>query len=225
MDAVPTFVFPGLDGRTGMLTRFRDLAPQTHSVSLLDLPSDQWTYEDLTNHFARMISELDQCLLIAESFSGPLALMLAARHPQSVASVVLIGSFATSPLPKVARCVPWSLVFRLPLPSVLVRHFMLGYDCDSSLVREFKDAVHSIHSRVLAGRLREIVRVDARSLMSKIRCPILYLRPSRDAVIPEICIDTIRRLRSDAAIHTIEGPHLLLETKPLQAWQLIADFT
>ena len=109
MSVLDTLVLPGLDGTTRMLFKFHDLAPVTHNVTLLELPSDRSTYEEFAEHFASTLSRGRQCVLIAQSFSGPLAAMLASRHPESVACLILVASIVTSPSSRVSRCVPWSL--------------------------------------------------------------------------------------------------------------------
>lgn len=225
MSVLNTFVFPGLDGTTHMLSDFHDLAPTTHNVTLFELPSDQSSYEELSEHFASTPSRERQCVIIAESFSGPLAVILASRHPESVACLILVASFVTSPSPRVSRCVPWSLMFRLPLPSLVARYVMLGKSCESKAVRELQAAVRSIPTQVLARRMRQVIQVDVTHTIRELTCPIMYLRPSHDALVPQRCVDAIRQLRPDATIHTIKGSHLILETQPGEAWKKIVDFT
>ena len=219
-----TMVLPGLDGGTRMLSRFRDLAPSTHDVSLLELPVDLWSYESLVDHFAERVCEERPCCLVAESFSGPLAVMLAAANPQSVAFLVLVASFVASPVPVFARCLPWSILFRIPFAATAARRYLLGPACDAKLAGEFSQSIRSVSSRILANRLREIIQVNVRELLRQLQCPIIYLRPTNDAIVPAHCIDAIRQLRPDIAFHTIEGPHLILETKPAEAWERITDF-
>jgi hypothetical protein len=40
MNSIPTFVFPGLDGTDLLLDRFAELAPQSHSVQICQLPDN-----------------------------------------------------------------------------------------------------------------------------------------------------------------------------------------
>lgn len=222
--AVPIMVLPGLDGSVGMLTKFRDLAPHGFDVTLLELPHDGDSYVRLAQHLSDTIAGTRHCVLIAESFSGPLAVMLALQHPQSVAALVLVASFVTSPLPFVARCVPWSAVFRYPLPAWVARRYMLGAHCEPSLVCDLREAVGATSARVLTHRLREISRIDVTKALLELTCPVMYLRPTDDALVPQRCVETIRRLRPDAAIYRIQGPHLILETRPNDSWQQVVDF-
>jgi pimeloyl-ACP methyl ester carboxylesterase len=219
-----TLVFPGLDGGTRMLSRFRELAPLMHDVVLFELPTNLSSYKSLADHFADTVSEEGPCCLVAESFSGPLAVMLAAAHPQSVTSLILVASFVTSPVPPVARYLPWSIAFRLPFAPMAAQRLLLGPSCDSKLAQELRHAIGSVSSGVLAKRIRQIMRVDVRDVFRQLQCPIMYLRPSDDAIVPEHCVNLVQQLRPDTVIHTIDGPHLILETQPAEAWQEIAGW-
>lgn len=222
---LPTFVLPGLDGGVRMLAEFRRVAPRTHDVSLIELPPGGVTYAELADHFSGMLAKVRDAVLIAESFSGPLAVTLASRYPESVACLVLVASFATSPVPRIAHCVPWRLVSRLPIPSFVARRYLLGRDCDRTLVADLQSAVRSVSADVLSGRLRQVMHCDVSEQLREIACPILYLRPSDDALVPRRCVDAVSHLRPDAEIRTLEGSHLILQTQPKQSWQTIADFT
>jgi len=73
--------------------------------------------DDVTTPVVRYVAELtldeyvesagkalpDRCVLIAESFSGPVAISLAARHPGKVRCLVLCATFAVSPFRTLLR--------------------------------------------------------------------------------------------------------------------------
>lgn len=149
-EPLKTLVLPGLDGTDLLLNRFRQLAPPAHDVTVLTLPDDPKAgYTDLCDHFSETIETTGQCVLIGESFSGPLAVLLAHRHPLMVVHLVLVATFVVSPAPFVASVIPWSLVFQLPLPSFVARRFMLGYS-DNDLVTQLQVAVGTVSPRTLA---------------------------------------------------------------------------
>ena len=221
MDNVSTLVLPGLDGTTPMLSDFRESAPSTLTVTPLELPSNLSTYVSLLDHCEDRLATTDDLILVAESFSGPLAVMLASRHPHSIRALVLVASFVTSPLPLFARLIPWSLFLRVRLPSLVVRRFMLGRDCTASQINELQSAIQSVPVRTLSGRIRELMRIDVSETFASLTCPVVYLQATRDLLIPQRCVDTIVRKRPDTSVHSVDGAHLILETQSNEAWRII----
>ena len=225
MKTITTFVLPGLDGSDLLLDRFQQLAPPTHDVRVLTLPDDPTAgYFELCDHFSDIIVSTGTCILVGESFSGPLAVLLAQRHPDVVVHLVLVATFILSPAPWVARLIPWSLVFRLPLPSFVARRFMLG-PRDNDLVQRLQEAVGTPFASTLARRMRSVIEVNVADQFRQLTCPITYLRPTADALIPSRCATTLLELRKDILIKLIDGPHLILQTQPEQAWQHILNTT
>ncbi len=181
-------------------------------------------YECLANQLSSRISSSSSCVVIAESFSGPIAVKLATRHSLSIAAIVLVASFVTPPIPAVARLLPWSLAFHLPLPTFAARWAMLGRSAPDDLVRVFKRSVRETPPKVLAQRVRQLICLDASKELSAVKCPIMYLRPSADRLVPQRCIDAIQRLQIDLHFREIDGPHLLLQRQPVRAWSAISEF-
>jgi len=225
METVATLVLPGLDGTDLLLDRFRRLAPPTYDVTVLALPDDPTAgYSELCDHFSETVASAGKCVLIGESFSGPLAVLLAQRHPGVMIHLVLVATFVVSPVPFVARWIPWSLFFRLPLPSFAVRRFMLG-PFDDGLVDLLQKAACTVSPRTLARRMRSVIEVDVSDQFRQLTCPVTCICPTNDALVSERCVTTILELREDVILKRIEGPHLILQTQPEQAWEHIVDTT
>ncbi len=225
METITTLVLPGLDGTDLLLDRFGRLAPPTYDVTVLTLPDDPMAgYSELCDHFSETVASAGKCILVGESFSGPLAVLLAQRHPGVVNHLVLVATFVVSPVPFVARWIPWSLFFRFPLPSFAARRFMLG-PCDDGLVGLLQRAVCTVSSRTLARRMRAVVEVDVSVQFRQLTCPVTCIWPTDDALVPGRCVTTMLELREDVISKPIVGPHLILQTQPEQAWKHIVDAT
>ena len=221
MDKVKTFVLPGLDGTDHLLADFRELAPPTHDVSVLPLPKDLSDYSELRDHFFEAIDSEKRCTLIAESFSGPLAILLADRHPDVVNHLVLVATFVTSPVPRIVTVIPWSAVFRFPLPTVVARHFLVGKR--KELVSSLQQAVRTQSCRTLARRVRSVLTIDVTKQFEQLTCAITYIRPTRDRLVPARSAGQISRLNKRVVVEEIDGPHLILQTEPQQAWKSIVS--
>jgi pimeloyl-ACP methyl ester carboxylesterase len=222
---VPALILPGLDGTRPLRARFVDLAPADHDAELLELPPDRGTFAALAEHFAKVLAPRRSGILIAESFAGPLAIMLAAEHLRCLSALVLVATFATSPAPSILRGLPWTLLVRMPLPSWALRLAMLDGSCSTQMVNELKWAIRSLPPDVLACRIREVLKTDVRAAFQNVQCPVLYVKALRDTIVPSRCVDEMRRLQPNTVICSIDGPHTLLECRPAEVWQNIAEFT
>lgn len=222
MDSVNTLVLPGLDGTDSLLARFQQLAPSTHRVRVLALCDDpSFGYSELCDHYSKIIESSGRYTLVGESFSGPLAILLAHRHPQSISHLVLVATFATTPIPRFASLLPWSLVFRFPMPRFVARRYLVG--SNKELISQLRTAVRSHSPQTLARRMRELSRVNVTSEVKKLDCPITYLRPSNDRLVSNQHAQAICQLIQRVKIRQIDGPHLILQSQPELAWQHIVE--
>lgn len=215
-------ILPGLDGTDLMLGRFRQLCSDDHSVIVATLPDEaSSSYPELADHFSSVVRDLASCHIIAESFSGPIGILLALRHPEIVERLTLVASFASSPVPKLASLLPWWIAFRFPMPAFIARAFFVG-NCDS-VIPVLKTAVRNDPPKVLRHRLRLVQQVDLLEEYSKLNCQLSYIRPTKDRLVPRRCLDDLLNANPETVVHEIDGPHLILETQPEKAWQLIAE--
>ena len=215
-------LLPGLDG-TGVL--FRPLLgalPPSLPVTVVIYPPDQpLDYEALLPLVMAALPVASPFVLLGESFSGPLALRAAACRPAGLVGVVLSASFYRSPhpyLPSWIRGLVRPALLRIVPRFSQVKALLGGYSTEGIrlLVRE---ALAQVTPEVFACRLRAVLDVDASEALTQCPVPLLYLRGTRDFVVPRWNARDIQRLLPSAAIQVIPAPHLVLQTQP----QLAAD--
>jgi len=222
METVNTLVLPGLDGTDLLLDGFRQSAPPTYRVTVHALPDDHSVgYRELCDQFTEIVQSTQKCTLIGESFSGPLAVLLAHRHPDIVRHLVLVATFASSPMPRLAMLIPWAVVFRLSLPTFVARRFLIGPDRE--LISKLQNAVRVHTPRTLAHRMRVVSEVDVTSELQQLTCPITYLRPNDDALVSKRHMHRLSRLNEHITVRQIDAPHLILQAQPQQAWRHIVE--
>jgi len=165
------------------------------------------------------------CVLVAESYSGPIAIHLA-RAP-SVVALVLCCTFVTSPGTPALRAIAGGLS-HCPLPMVppatVVRRVMVGAQAPGSLVAAVQAATARVDPATFRERVRDVLTVDAREALAATTCPLLLLQGEHDRMVPARCIDELHRLRPDAERVVLPGPHLLLQARPIEAATAIARF-
>jgi pimeloyl-[acyl-carrier protein] methyl ester esterase len=215
-------LLPGMDGTGALFDRFRTAAPPHVALEVVALPAEPLTYEQIEQAIAPVVAPTPDTVLLAESFSGPLALRLAARA--RVAAVVLVNGFVRSPVPARLARMATPMFFRLPVPEMLLRRKLLGTDADAALVAELRAALDRVPAKVLASRVKEIARLDATGALARLDCPLLYLRGADDRLVGEASVEAIRAHAPAVVVGRVAGPHLLLQASPAAAWEAIVPF-
>ena len=150
-----------------------------------------------------------------------MGILLTHRHPDIIKRLILVATFAVSPVRPIPRLIPWSVLFRLPLPRFVAHYFLIG--SNSSQVDELKRAVQQTSPRILVQRKHCLMDVDVTRQLSELKCDLLYLRPKRDRIVSQRSQDQITKANSSVFICEIDGPHLILQTKPQHVWDCIMD--
>ena len=222
-----TVLLPGLDGTTRLFDRFIAAADGALDLRPVTYPGDVFLgYEDLESMVRRLLPSDRPFGLLGESFSGPLALRIAARPPPGLVGVVLATSFhrrpAAHPIAVLRPLAP--AFFRLPLPRHVVRLLLAGPDAPADLVEEVRAAVATVHGEVMAARALAALHVDVTEELCACRTPLLALCGRWDRLIRRSVPAELRRLRPDAEVHVLDAPHLVLQRRPEESMRLVADF-
>lgn len=222
-------LLPGLDG-TGLLFKpFLATQPERFASSVITYPATQvLTYGELESLVRPQLPADEPFLLVAESYSGPLALKLAHLNPANLLGVVLVASFAKAPVPlwmgMLAHVSPYSLLERLPLKSGLATRLLLGKDAPLSLKQLLNQALQNVPLPILSSRIHAVVTTDETTALLAIKKPILYLHATNDWLVRLPCMKWIQRWQPTLAIEHIPGPHLILQCNPHDSWKAITAF-
>ena len=190
----------------------------------MEYPPDQrLTYAELEAQVRGELASVAQpTVLVAESFSGPIAISIASDPPDSLIGLVLVATFATPPRSPWLRLLVGRHLFWLPPPSAIVRGFLLDARASDEDVREVVAAVRLTAPRVLAHRARCTLSADVGEMLQRIEIPILCIEASRDRLLVEP--RALSRHRPDLRWHTVDAPHLVLKSNPREAAAAVAGF-
>lgn len=219
-------LLPGLDGTGLMLADFvASLEPGINAVVASYPSSTPLGYAEL-EPIARSFLPRDQpYYLLAESFSGPVAVSIAASSPTGLCGLILCSSFARNPLPLLA---PFRSAIRFApvtaLPMALLSFFVLGRFATSSRRDSLALALARVAPSVLRARASAALSVDVSALLQDIKVPVLYLRASEDRVVPKPSSKLVESLVADIRVVELTAPHFLLQVAPSQAAAVVANF-
>jgi pimeloyl-ACP methyl ester carboxylesterase len=222
-----TFCLPGLDGTGRLFSRFVAASNGALELRVLEYPADRFLdYAALETLVRRSLPADRPFALIGESFSGPLALRIAANGAPGLVAVVLASTFHRRPAARVAAMLrPLSpAFFRARLPAHAVRLLLAGPEAPADLVEDVQAAVASVRGSVMAKRAHEALRVDATPWLAACPVPILFLGGKHDRLLRSALPIEVRMLRPDAEIRMLEAPHLVLQRLPAEAARIVEAF-
>jgi pimeloyl-ACP methyl ester carboxylesterase len=213
-------LLPGLDGTARLFNRFIATAPTRLPLTPIALPPETLTYDEMADRLRGSLPT-GRLIIIAESYSGPLALAITARR--AITGLILCNSFVAAPRARAWRRLAVPAVFNVPTPTFLLRRYLLGEGADEALIAELAAAVASVPPAVLASRLRSVLSLDASQTFARCNVPTLYLRGTDDRIVPDSAWRAMSSLRH-VTMAFVPGPHLLLQANPLASWQAILPF-
>jgi pimeloyl-[acyl-carrier protein] methyl ester esterase len=172
---------PGLDGTADLFEDFAAVAPAGLPVQCQRLPNDKpRAYPELAEWVHAHLPS-GRVVLIAESFSGPLALLIADRCPRVVA-LVLCASFVESPLPRFVARVP-KVVWSRPPPIAVFSVFLTGGD--RGLAQRVHRAIAAAGDEVIAERITAALEIDVSAAppgLGRLSCTIVHRHCSNSRI-------------------------------------------
>ncbi len=222
-------LLPGMDGTGDLFTALVNALAPSMAVEVMRYPGQEVLgYEELHKFIlARMTTA--PFVLLGESFSGPLAISVAATQPAGLRGVILSCTFAQNPRPVfsfvsgladnwVSRKIPPHLLTRFVSP------FLLGRFAPAPLRTALEQALRQLSPQAMARRTQEVLRVDVRDKLKLIRVPVMYLQAMQDQVVPASAAQSLKQNLPSMEIVKLDGPHCLLQVSPAPAAFAIQSF-
>jgi pimeloyl-ACP methyl ester carboxylesterase len=85
-------------------------------------------------------------------------------------------------------------------------------------------AMADVSEAVIRHRIAALLAVDESAALSSIQLPTLVLQAARDLVIPRSATEWILKCAPHALRVEIDGPHLLLQTRPAECAAAVTEF-
>jgi pimeloyl-ACP methyl ester carboxylesterase len=219
-------LLPGMDGTGIQFEPFIHALGDDIKAQVISYPSDKpLDYNDLTVFVENSLPQHEKFLLLGESFSGPVAISVAAARPPGLVGIILCCSFVRNPLPKLTRLkmiIDW-LPVALP-PVRILNYLLLGKFSTPALCSALQNSLAQVSSQTLKSRLKSVLSVDESVKLQKLNIPVLYFQAAYDRIIPKSAGNLIKATYPGSNLVTIAAPHLLLQTEPEAALNTIKAF-
>ena len=141
-------LLPGLDGTGELFGPFVNAARSDIQTVVVEYPVDEDSMDALEQHARSKL--VNRCIVIAESFSGPIGVRLAA-DPR-VRALVLCNSFVTSPFAPSLRHFAVAPLFAIPFPKFALRSALLGRYASPDLLEIARRAIARVPAHVIAKK-------------------------------------------------------------------------
>jgi pimeloyl-[acyl-carrier protein] methyl ester esterase len=200
--------------------------PKTIRASVMAYPPDEPLDLAALASLVRRQMPAGKSVLLAESFSGLVALTLLRDSPARVRGVLFVGAFAEPPRPLLLRMAPLasrSATLLRATPAFLLRQYCLGRQATSADLNLLRETLASVSPKVLAYRLSLIA---ARHSFGKLPKDVAscYIQASQDRLVPPACATWFEQQLSQCELMQIDGPHFLLQVCPREAASAISAF-
>ncbi|MGB4811688.1 MAG: alpha/beta hydrolase [Methylophilaceae bacterium] len=212
-EKISLVLLPGMDGTGKLFAPLIALLPSYISPIVIIFPTTiKLSYQELATLVQAQIPPDGPYILLGESFSGPIAIALAANANVHLKGLILTCTFAINPRQFLSKfrilvpCLPINAWSRPVLNQLLLANF------DSPALSQYLyDVVSQVPPAVMRYRLDEVMQVDETVALRKITQPILYLQAKNDYLVPPTAAQTILKLAQHAQIVALDAPHLLLQ--------------
>jgi pimeloyl-ACP methyl ester carboxylesterase len=195
-------------------------------VNIIRYPDNaSWGYAELETYAREALPETGPFFILGESFSGPLAVMIASALPDRVQGLILCGSFVRNPRPALSWLAPF--IRLLPVsraPASALGYLLFDTHASAEIRPAFSDTLAQISPATLRTRLRAVMEVDVSAKFTALRLPVLYLRAAHDRTVPLAASDLVLRLNPRTVSVQIEAPHFMLQAAPEESARAVRHF-
>lgn len=219
-------LLPGMDGTGTLFEPFISALGGEFSVQIVRYPTTgALGYEELEAHARRSLPTTGRFVILGESFSGPIAISIAASHPAGLIGLILCATFVRNPRPLFGslRLFASSLPVKL-VPLTALSAVLLGRFSTPQLRSKLAAAMSEVSAEALRTRLRAVLSIDVSLKLEAVDVPLLYLLAKHDWVIPVSALRQIQHIAPTVQVAPVNAPHFLLQAVPTEAASVVSSF-
>jgi pimeloyl-ACP methyl ester carboxylesterase len=221
-------LMPGLDGTGLSFEPVLPLLPADAKITIVRYPTDKLlSFDETVECAAAQITARKHPIVIAESFSGPVAIQMIGSGRIKAKALVLCATFAKSPRPivwRIMRFLRLPLLIRSDMPKLFFK-IIIG---DDKLIADLLPLWKKVHADVPAlimdHRLKIINQVDVTKWLKNMPVPCCYLQATDDRIVSSSCLADFENCIPNLEIKRIKAPHFILQAQPQACLDAIEEF-
>jgi pimeloyl-ACP methyl ester carboxylesterase len=218
-------LLPGLDGTGLLFERFLAELPPEFKTLIIPYPDDCGTTIEEHAAVARSLIPKEKIIILAESFSGLVAMNLLRAWDVDVEKIIFVASFAKSPRPTLRFFLPlFPLLGKVVrfVPKAALRMFCLDNGTSDAELNQLKNVIAHVNPATIAARLKLIASARA-SQGEPLNVPAYYLEPTQDRLVPKRSGKTLMSQFKECTAIPVRGPHFLLQAAPMECAKVVAS--
>ncbi|VAW99672.1 hypothetical protein MNBD_GAMMA21-1682 [hydrothermal vent metagenome] len=208
-------LLPGLDGSGQLFAEFIDSLAENISVTCISFSEqEQLAYPELADYVRSRLPTDEKYIILAESFSGPIACLLAQTNLKHLQAIIFVASFLKNPnrrLLWLTCLLPLTILLRFSPPDFIIRKWMLGEKAGDEMLSKFKSILRRLPVKTIKFRLQEIYNLTLAEFT--IGLPVYYIKPLQDRLVMEDNYYDFEKRCSTIELFTLDGPHFILQSK------------
>ncbi len=216
----PLILLPGLHGTGDLFGPLIAELPDSCKPIAISSPNDKLLdYNQLADIAQGQLPD-QPFVIVAESFSGHVAHILAQRNLANLKSVHFFASFLSNPNPLLLNwlTLPFAGLPKMLLPSSMLRTRMIGGCADEKLWALIESTIEGVPKATIKHRLELIAKTKPAQKTTQI--PYHSVAAATDSLVnPKYTIGP--PWTNEGSQQTIPGPHLILQTRPKHCAELI----
>ena len=162
LESITVVLLPGLDGTGKLFAGLLSELPPALSARIVEYPAQRFlSYRQLIPVVKEVFPKSGPFVLVAESFSTPLAAKLAAERPPNLLGLILCNGFHANPVGRwsvLARPLARALLLGFSPPRWALEHLLIGSRAPEAFARYFPRGATDCEPRgagpVTSGRPR-----------------------------------------------------------------------
>jgi len=214
-------LLPGLDGTGKLFAPLIEVLSDSIDVQIITYHlNKEQSYNELIEQVKQNLPKED-FVLLAESFSGPIAYHIALSQPKQLKSLILVATFLENPRPFLLKFIPYSRLLAFQIPTILSRIFFLGFSVERKIIALFNMSIKTVSPTVIQYRLKEITQL--KNCSQKIKLKTTYIQSSNDKLVPNKSLKDWQKVCDEIDVFTVKGEHFILQSNPIKCAKIITE--
>lgn len=224
-EKITLVLLPGLNGTADLFDPLLSVATSEYELMVISYPTHQIkSYEELTEYVLEKLGSIKgSFVVVGESFSGPIAILLSVKSIDGLIGIILVATFVSAPYFTLAKYLPWHLIFKLAR-CVYWLSIKLSDTKKTSILKAASIELQKVIPVVLAARTRAALTIDVSRELQKSRVPVVYFAAKYDVVVPKWNLNKILQVKSNIKVITFNTQHFILQSAPREALEAINKF-
>lgn len=177
---------PGLDGSGFYFQPLIDVLGSQYPCRIIPYPAGVFHYTELRDYVLTQLPRHKNVVIVAESFGGPLGIMVAESLGSQLKGLVLCATFCKCPVPQWLIRLAQKLYTRLQKhrkPSMFMLNQLLYNGRNSSAAEKIFNELVVVNATTIIARLQQVQTINVKANLMMLKTPVLIINAKSDRLV------------------------------------------